>query len=372
MPPGSSGASDQPCSEPSTSRAPARSREELARRWKIGRRGGGQGDPADLLGIGACQPVDDRWIGGEPDDVAGRERPVVLGHREVLVHDPPSLVQHHPQKLLLLDAEQQYDATHPVGKLPSEPAQHVGVAVADVVVDGDPSVPRRRDERAARSAREAGDELPDGRLDAAQVVRLDVDRAEGSRLALAETLGELGDRGRHDDHVVAEPPPTVQRACDAVRHLYVQVDVLHARLAERIHDCARELGAHSPPADVAVHVEVGQRRERRRPPTDEREPDRAAVVVLGEERDLGGEDVGHLAELLAHVGRPCVHRWRQLVIELLPETGDLLEVVRRRASDVHPCILAPASRNCADRFWKGAKRSPMRRTSSIESGRPSA
>ncbi len=42
------------------------------------------------------------------------------------------------------------------------------------------------------------------------------------------------------------------------------------------------------------------------------------------------------------------------------------------ASEVHPVILAPMSRYWADRFWNGAKRSPIARTSWIDGERPSA
>ena len=78
------------------------------------------------------------------------------------------------------------------------------------------------------------------------------------------------------------------------------------------------------------------------------------------------------AQLLVDVRRPLVRRRRDLVVELAPELGERLVVLGDGAADVHPTILAPTSRNCADRFSKGAKRSPMTRTSSIDNERPSA
>ena len=96
------------------------------------------------------------------------------------------------------------------------------------------------------------------------------------------------------------------------------------------------------------------------------------VVVLGDEGDLGREDLGHLGELLLLVRRPLVDRRRHLVVEVSPERRDRLVVLRSSAAHVHPVILAPASRNWADRFSNGAKRSPIARTSSMDKGRPAA
>ena len=117
-------------------------------------------DPADRLRVGARQPRDDPRVRREPDDVAGRQRAVELGHREVLVDDPAVLEEDHPHELVALDAEQEHDRAHPIRELLREPAQHLRVPVADVVVDGDPAVPRRRDDRPARVAGEPRHELP--------------------------------------------------------------------------------------------------------------------------------------------------------------------------------------------------------------------
>ena len=72
------------------------------------------------------------------------------------------------------------------------------------------------------------------------------------------------------------------------------------------------------------------------------------------------------------VGRPLVGRRRDLVIECPPELGDGVEILGDGAANDHPAILAAVSRYCADRFWNGAKRSPLARTSGIDSERPSA
>ena len=101
-----------------------------------------------------------------------------------------------------------------------------------------------------------------------------------------------------------------------------------------------------------------------------------AVDVASPELDAQFNLLKQLSrELLALVRRSLVGRSRNFVVEVSPELGDRLEVVGRRAPDVHPAqpaIRAPASRNCADRFSNGANRSLMRRTSSIESWDPAA
>ena len=136
-----------------------------------------------------------------------------------------------------------------------------------------------------------------------------------------------------------------------------------------------ELRADAGASSISSDVEIRQRPETWRAPACKREPDRNAVVVLGDERDLGRDDLAHLRELLLLVGRAFVGRWRDLVVELTPEIRDrardrrLLHAGRSRR---YPAILAPASRNWAERFSNGANRSLMRRTSSIERERPAA
>ena len=75
------------------------------------------------------------------------------------------------------------DRTRSLRELPGQAAQHRRVPVADVVVDGDPAVARRRDDAAVRAARQPRHELADGALDRADVVGLDVDRAERAAAA---------------------------------------------------------------------------------------------------------------------------------------------------------------------------------------------
>ena len=349
-------------------------REQLARRREIG---GGRRrvrHAAHVLGIRARQPRDDRRVRGEADDVAGRKRPVELGHRQVLVHDPPSLEEDHPHEFLALDAEQQGHGPHPVGKLARESAEHLRIAIADVVVHRDPAAARRRHDRAARAARKPRDELAHGLLDRAQVVRLDVDRAERGGLLRPEPLLERAHGPGHDDDHVLEPPAGVERARDVVGRLHVEVEVLDAELAERPQDLAHELRRDPATSRVAPDVEIGERPEAGRAPPGEREPDRRPVV-LGDERDLGLDDLADLAELLAP--RPRAPRGSE------PEPrGRSLARARRSPrsrrpphagrSPAQPAIRAPASRNCADRFSNGANRSLMRRTSWIESWDPAA
>ena len=83
------------------------------------------------------------------------------------------------------------------------------VAVADVVVDGDPAVAHGRDDAAARAAGQARHELADGPLDGSEIVRLDMDRAEraaGADLAHVEL-----------EHEVARHLPEAEQLVEAQR-----------------------------------------------------------------------------------------------------------------------------------------------------------
>ena len=72
-----------------------------------------------------------------------------------------------------------------------------------------------------------------------------------------------------------------------------------------------------------------------RPAPREREPDRRPVVVLGDEGDLGVDDLPYLGELLLDVRRPFVGRRRDFMVELPPEVGDRLVVLGCRMPYVH-------------------------------------
>ncbi len=216
-------------------------REKLARRRQVGRRGSRSSDASHRLRVGAGQARHHGGIRGETDDVARRQRAVELGDGEVLVHDPPSLEEDHSHELLTLDAEQQGHGTDPVGKLAREAAEHLRVPVADVVVHGDPAAPGRRDDRAARAARQPWHELPHCLLDGAQVVRLEMDRSERGGLLRAEPLLEPGHRAGHDDDVVLESPARVQGARDVIRRDHLEVEVLDLELPERRQHLAHEL-----------------------------------------------------------------------------------------------------------------------------------
>ncbi len=346
--------------------------EELPRRRELGRGGRGHRDPPHRLRIRARQARDHPRVRGEPDHVARRQRPVELGDREVLVDDPAVLEEDHAHELVPLHPEQQDDGAHPVRELLREPAKHVRVPVADVVVDRDPAVPRRRDHRPARVAGKPWHELTNRILDGVHVVGLDVDRAEGRRLLPPEPRLEIRDAPGHDHHLVRETPALVQRARDRVGSDDLEVELLDALLAERGQHLAHELGRDSAPALTLPDEEVAQRAEAGRAAPGEREADRSAVVVEGEEHDPVGQDLADLGELLLEVVRTLVRRRRHLVVELPPELRDRVVVVGRRAANVHPSILAPASRYCADRFWKGTKRSPIARTSGMVRERSSA
>ena len=93
----------RPRSSPGSRASPSRARRPRARSRPRSPRGaparggssagrrGRAGDRADAGRVGAGQPRDDARVRGERDHVAGRQRPVVLGHREVLVDDAAGL-----------------------------------------------------------------------------------------------------------------------------------------------------------------------------------------------------------------------------------------------------------------------------------------
>jgi hypothetical protein len=150
--------------------------DQLGRRAQVFRPVGSADHAANPGGVGAGQTCDDGRIGCERDHVARRQLPVILGNREVLVHQAASLEEHEAHDLLLLDAEEEDDRAHPVGELARQPPEHLGIAVAELVVDGGPAVPGRGDRAALRAARQSRHELAHGSDDGVAVVRLHVHR----------------------------------------------------------------------------------------------------------------------------------------------------------------------------------------------------
>jgi hypothetical protein len=201
---------------------------------------------------------------------------------------------------------------------------------------------------------------------------LEVDGAEGGSLLPPEASLEVRDRRGHDDHLVAEAPAPIERAWNRVRSQHLQVELLDSEGTHRRDHLAHELRRDTRTPGIPPDVQIGEGAERVRSTFGESEAHRIPLVVLGEESRLGSEDLGHFGELLLLIGRPLVNRRRDLVIELAPHLRHGVEVGWACAPDVHPVILAPASRKFADRFWKGANRSPMVRTSVIDRERPSA
>ena len=104
--------------------------------------------------------------------------------------------------------------------------------------------------------------------------------------------------------------------------------------AERGQHLAHELRADPAAPRVARDVEVRERPEPGRPATREREA-HGCPLVLRDERDLGRDDLAHLSELLLHVRRALVSRWRDLVVELPPQIRDRVEVLGCRTPHVH-------------------------------------
>ncbi len=162
-------------------------------------------------------------------------------------------------------------------------------------------------------------------------------------LLAAELLLERCDRAGHDHDLVLQAPARIQGARDAVRRLDIEVEVPDPVFPKRGQHLAHELRADPAAARVARDVEVCERPEPGRSAAREREADRRPVV-LGDERDLGLDDLAHLSELLLHVGRALVGRWRDLVVELPPQIRDRLEVLGCRTPHVHAAPSLPSAR----------------------------
>jgi hypothetical protein len=224
----------------------------------------------------------------------------------------------------LLDAQLHDHRAAPVGELTGEPAQHRRVAVADVVVDADPAVARRRDERPARVAGKARDELANRLLNGAEVVRLDMDRAERGRFAHTEPALELGNGPAHRQDLLAKAPARIDGTRDQVRRLHLEIEMLEPTRCERPHDLVHELAREATATRRWRHIQIRQHSQPLRASPRERESHRAPVL-LRHERDLRPQDLLDLAELLLHVD--ClVRRSRHLAGEVAPERGNGVEV----------------------------------------------
>ena len=148
----------------------------------------------------------------------------------------------------------------------------------------------------------------------------------------------------HDHDLVLEAPARVERPRDVVRRQDLEVEVVDIGGAKRREHLPHQLGPDPAAAGIARDVEIGERPEPRGPPPGEREPDRRPVVVLGDEGDLGVDDLPYLGELLLDVRRPLVGRRRDFVVELPPEVGDRLEVLGCRTPYVHRLAGHPRTR----------------------------
>ena len=170
----------------------------------LGRSGRSGGRP-DRVRVGAGQPRHQPGVRAESDDLAGRKRPVELGHGEVLVHDAAALERDVADDAPLLHADDDDERAHAVGELAGEAAQHLGLAVGELVVGGRPALARSEHDAPLRAAGEPGHELADRAHDGVDVVGLHVDRAEG-RLLLPPDMGlERGDRRLEHSRGLGEP-----------------------------------------------------------------------------------------------------------------------------------------------------------------------
>ena len=223
-------------------------------RREIGGRAQRAREPADLTRIGARQPRDHRRIRSEGDRVARRQLPVVLGDGQVLVHDPPALVEQVADDLPALDADREGHGAHPVGQLAAEAAEELRLAVGGLVVDGDPAVARRRDDRPLRAFGPPRDELRDRARDSAYVVGLNVDgtKARPRFRRRCEATLELLDLGDESQVPVAEAPRRVGGPRGRIRHVNRERDVRRAHLGQSARPPRRRAPsprpAASPPA----------------------------------------------------------------------------------------------------------------------------
>ena len=122
------------------------------------------------------QARDDRRVGAKRDRVAGRERPAVVRHRQVLVKRSTALERDVVDGGGLLRADREDHEAGRIGKLAPEPRELARIAVGDLVVHGDPAVPRRRHDRRL-GAKDPRDESRDRLDDGCLIVGLEVHRA---------------------------------------------------------------------------------------------------------------------------------------------------------------------------------------------------
>ena len=226
----------------------------------------------------------------------------------------------------MLDADREDDRARSLRELPGQAAQHRGVPVADVVVDGDPAVPRRRDDAAVRAAREPRHELADRALDRADVVGLDVDRAERAAAADGAHLEWQHEVAR----LFAEAEPVVERQCLQVR---VQDQVRRTPGSHVVDHGLDERAPDSFAATALGDVDVADPGEMLLEPGGD-EADHLAVLFR-EEEPVGTERALELrpVRIPARVGPG--RRGRALGLPALPEPLNGLEVVVCAVADGH-------------------------------------
>src|SRR5262249_22072148 len=223
-----------------------------------------------------------------------------------------------------------------VRELAAEPPKHSRLAVAQLVVDGDPAVPRAADDAARRTA-EPRHILPHALLDRRLVVGLDVYGAE-TQTARSPfgTLEQLLDRGEESQGLSPEAEPLVRGLCVLVRHLHAERQ--HARalcVAQSRCRAADRLARRALTARLGGDVDVAEMPDPRMIHLREREPEDPAAVALGDERDvLVAEVLVELAELVLDVHRDAGRR-RDLTHELLVELAQPFAVLRRCLANGH-------------------------------------
>jgi hypothetical protein len=128
----------------------------------------------------ARQPGDNGRVGPQCDRVSGREWAAEVRHRDVLVERPAALERDVVHDGGVLDPDCEDDQARRIRELPAEPRKLARLAVGDLVVDGDPAVPRRGHDRRGRTEN-PGNEPRDRLYDGGLVVGLEMDRSVRGR-----------------------------------------------------------------------------------------------------------------------------------------------------------------------------------------------
>lgn len=204
---------------------------------------------------------------------------------------------------------------------------------AELVVDRDPAVPGRRDDRSLRATGEPGDELADRPCDGVQVVALHVHRAEGALARPGDARGKRVERRDQVERLLAEAESRVDRSGGRVVDAHVQREELGARPAHLVDGLRDQALRRSHPPGLRRDVEIAEIADPWPLETSERVAGGDAVV-LRDQRDVPPDVALHLAPRL-FPGVAPVLGLLDLVHERLPELVQRLAVGLGGTADDH-------------------------------------